>query len=96
VFGGVRREVEAADADLAAVAEEARNDALVTLLAEVARNYAEVRGLQRRLDVANSAVRVQEESVSLTEARLRRRASRVNWKLRRPGRCSNLAAPLCR
>ncbi len=70
VFGGVRREVEAADADVA-VAEEARNDALVTLLAEVARNYAEVRGLQRRLDVANSGVRVQEESVSLTEARLK-------------------------
>lgn len=70
VFGGVRREIEAADADLA-VAEEARNDALVTLLAEVARNYAEVRGLQRRLDVANAAVRVQEESVSLTESRLR-------------------------
>lgn len=70
VFGGVRREVEAADADLAA-AEEARSDALVTLLAEVARNYAEVRGLQRRLDVANAAVRVQEESVSLTESRLR-------------------------
>jgi outer membrane protein, multidrug efflux system len=70
IFGGVRREIEAADADLAA-AEEARNDALVTLLAEVSRNYAEARGLQRRLDVANQSVRVQDESVQVAEARLK-------------------------
>lgn len=69
VFGGVRREVEAADADLQA-AEEGRNDALVTLLAEVCRNYTEVRGYQRRLDVANSSVRVQQDSVQVAKARL--------------------------
>lgn len=70
VFGGVRREVEAADADLHA-AEEGRNDALVTLLAEVSRNYAEARGYQRRLDVANSSVRVQKDSVQVAESRLK-------------------------
>jgi NodT family efflux transporter outer membrane factor (OMF) lipoprotein len=70
VFGGVGREVEAADADVAA-AEEGRHDALVTLLAEVATNYAEARGLQRRLDVANLSVRVQEDSVEVAESRLK-------------------------
>jgi len=38
IFGGVRREIEAADADLQA-ALETRRDVLVTLTAEVARNY---------------------------------------------------------
>lgn len=70
VFGGVRREVEAADADLMA-AEEGRHDVLLTLLAEVSRNYAEARGYQRRLEVANESVRVQDESVQVAEARLK-------------------------
>jgi len=50
-FGGRRRALEAATADVAAI-EEARHDALVTLLAEVARNYAELRGFQKRLDLS--------------------------------------------
>src|SRR5438093_10258413 len=50
VFGGVRRSVEGAEAELAA-AEEARRDVLVTLLAEVAGNYIELRGAQKRLSV---------------------------------------------
>jgi outer membrane protein TolC len=50
-FGGVRWSIEAADADLAASQEDLR-DALVSLLAEVARNYVEMRGLQRRLAIA--------------------------------------------
>src|SRR5262249_50294763 len=43
VFGGKRRALEAASADVAASVED-RRDVLVSLLAEVARNYVEVRG----------------------------------------------------
>ena len=45
LFGGVRRSVEAADADLGAAAEE-RRAVLVSVLGEVARGYVELRGLR--------------------------------------------------
>lgn len=69
-FGRVRRSVEAADADLGA-AEEARNDALLILLAEVARNYVELRGFQGRLAVIDSAIQTERDTLGLVEARLR-------------------------
>lgn len=67
VFGGVRRAVEAADADLAA-AEESRRDALVTLVAEVARNYVELRGYQQRIDLNARTVQAQRETLELTKS----------------------------
>ena len=67
VFGGVRRAVQAADADLAA-AEESRRDALVTLVAEVARNYTELRGYQSRIELNENTVNAQGETVGLTES----------------------------
>jgi len=51
IFGGIRRNIEAADADLQA-AEETRRDVLVTLTAEVARNYIELRAFQQRIEIA--------------------------------------------
>ncbi len=45
LFGKIRRSVEAADA-LIGSAIENRNDVLITVLAEVARNYVDVRGNQ--------------------------------------------------
>jgi len=68
IFGGVRREVEAADAELAAV-EEARKDALVTLRAEIARNYMELRTLQLRLDIAAGDIRARRHIVELNRNR---------------------------
>lgn len=65
VFGGVRRAVEAAEADIQA-AEEDRRDVLVTLLAEVARNYVELRSVQRRLEIAAENIAVQADTVELT------------------------------
>ena len=53
VFGGVRRSIEAAEADRQASVENLR-DVLVTLLAEVALNYVEVRSWQTRLSVAEA------------------------------------------
>jgi NodT family efflux transporter outer membrane factor (OMF) lipoprotein len=68
VFGGVRRSIEAANADIGA-AVETRRDALVTLLAEVARNYVELRGFQSRLEIARSNLKVQQDTLDLTKAR---------------------------
>lgn len=64
IFGGTRRSVEAAGADLAASEEELR-DVLVSLLAEVALNYIEVRTYQTRLTVAEDNLRTQEETYQL-------------------------------
>jgi len=65
VFGGLRRSIEAADASVQA-AEEARRDVLVTLLAEVARNYVELRAFQRRLEIAQRNAQVAGDSVTLS------------------------------
>jgi multidrug efflux system outer membrane protein len=68
VFGGVRRSIEAADANVAASVEERRN-ALVTLLGDVAKNYIDLRGFQRRLAVARSNLQAQQETLDLTRVR---------------------------
>lgn len=68
VFGGVRRAVEAANADLAASVEN-RLKVLVTLLAEVARNYLEVRGSQTRLAVAEKNIFTQQQALEIARAR---------------------------
>ncbi len=70
VFGGVRRSVEAASADLAAT-EANRQDVMISLIAEVARNYFELRGRQNELDVARRNAENQRETLDLTVAQLR-------------------------
>ena len=68
IFGGVRRAIEAADADLQA-ALEARRDVLVTLTAEVARNYIDLRTFQQRIAIARQNLAVQKHSADLTRQR---------------------------
>ncbi|HLK64533.1 MAG TPA: efflux transporter outer membrane subunit [Bryobacteraceae bacterium] len=68
LFGGKRHALEAATADVAAT-EEARRDTLVSLLAEVARNYSELRGTQRRIEIARGNIRIQADSLHLTKVR---------------------------
>ena len=68
LFGGKRRAFEAATADWQGAAE-ARNDAMVSLLAEVARNYVELRGGQQRLEVARRDLKLQQEELELTRTR---------------------------
>jgi len=68
VFGGVRRGVEAARADLAS-SEASLYDARVTLVAEVARNYVEVRTQQILLGIARDNQDSQSETLQLTEWR---------------------------
>lgn len=68
LFGGVRRSIEAADGNLAATYEDLR-DALVSLLAEVAINYIEVRTYQSRIQVAKTNWAAQTETYQLTRWR---------------------------
>jgi NodT family efflux transporter outer membrane factor (OMF) lipoprotein len=68
IFGGVRRAVEAAEADLDA-SGEALADVLVSLTAEIALNYLDVRTFQARLAVAEGNLALQRKGLELTEAR---------------------------
>ncbi len=68
IFGGVRRSSEAGEADLAA-SEESRRAALVTLVSEVALDYVQLRGSQRRLAIAHENIAAQQDTVALTQAR---------------------------
>ena len=65
VFGRVRRTIEVADARLGASVEDYR-DVLVTLLADVAFNYLELRTLQLRLNYAAANVLAQRETLQIT------------------------------
>ncbi len=68
LFGRVRHESAAARA--VAGAEQANlADAEVTVAAEVARNYFELRGSQRRIAVARENLRNQREALRLTQVR---------------------------
>jgi NodT family efflux transporter outer membrane factor (OMF) lipoprotein len=68
VWGRIRRQVEAADAEVAASVEDYR-DVLVTLFADVASNYVNVRALQERLRFATANVEGQEDTLRLTQDR---------------------------
>jgi multidrug efflux system outer membrane protein len=69
VFGRVRRSIEASSAAVEA-AEASRQDVIVSLLAEVARNYFELRGAQNRLAVARRNAENQQQTLDLTLALL--------------------------
>jgi NodT family efflux transporter outer membrane factor (OMF) lipoprotein len=68
LWGRVRRSVEAADAGLDASVEDARA-VLVTVAAETALRYVELRAFRRRLAVSRGSVALQEESLALARAR---------------------------
>lgn len=64
-FGGIRRGIEAANADEAATEAKLHN-ARVSLAAEVARNYVELRSYQRRLVIAKDNLASQSETAQIT------------------------------
>jgi NodT family efflux transporter outer membrane factor (OMF) lipoprotein len=70
VFGGVRRDVEAADADISAQIENQR-DTLVSLFAEVARNYLELRGFQQQIEIAARNVKIQQDAADVAQSKAR-------------------------
>jgi multidrug efflux system outer membrane protein len=65
IFGGVRRSVEAANANLQAAVED-RRDVLVTLLGEVATDYILLRGQQQEILIAQQNLDVQVRNAILT------------------------------
>jgi outer membrane protein, multidrug efflux system len=66
LFGRVRRSVEAARADLGAERANYR-DGQVTVAAEIARNYFELRGAQKRLTVAQENLDSERQTLELTQ-----------------------------
>jgi NodT family efflux transporter outer membrane factor (OMF) lipoprotein len=68
LFGTKRNNVRAAAADLAG-AEDARRNVLVSLLAELARNYVESRTSQRHIAIAENRIQAQEQTLDLTRRR---------------------------
>jgi multidrug efflux system outer membrane protein len=68
VFGGLRRGVEAAEADLEA-SEASLRDTQVSLAAEVALDYVELRAFQAALDIARANAVSQAETLQLTQWR---------------------------
>jgi len=71
LFGGQRRAVEAARAN-AGAAEAHLADAQVSLSAEVAQAYVNLRDLQRRIDLSTHSVALQEQMLELTRQRFAR------------------------
>jgi len=68
LFGRVRRQVEAARADVGAAEADLR-DAQVLIAAEVARTYFEYLGARDRLSVARRNLETQRDTVRLTKSR---------------------------
>jgi NodT family efflux transporter outer membrane factor (OMF) lipoprotein len=68
VFGGRRREVEAARAEVGA-SEFGERATLMVLLGDVARNYVDVRGYQRRLPIAADNIQAQRQGLAITQNR---------------------------
>ncbi len=68
IFGGIRRSIEASDADVSS-SNASLNDVLVSLTAEVASNYVNLRLYQAEMNVTNSNLKTQEETYDI-----------VNWR----------------
>ncbi len=70
LFGSNRAGVAAARADVLA-AQERREDLLITVTAEAARYYLELRGIEERLAITRRNVAAQKDLLGLTEERTR-------------------------
>jgi multidrug efflux system outer membrane protein len=68
IFGGTRRAVEAANAEIGAEEYDQR-DVLISLLAEVARDYISARAYQQRLSIAHDNINVEQNVLDLTSNR---------------------------
>ena len=66
LFGGIKRQQEAAQANAEAIAEN-RRDISITLSSEVARNYLESITLQARLEIARQRLDIQRKILSLAD-----------------------------
>lgn len=68
LFGRIKRSVESAEASYQASVEDYR-DVMVTLLAEVCRNYIELRTIQARIVYTRENIDIQQRTLELTKSR---------------------------
>jgi NodT family efflux transporter outer membrane factor (OMF) lipoprotein len=69
VFGGMRRNVESASANVQAAIQGIR-DAQVSLVAEVTLNYMQLRGSQQEIAIAQNNLKAQQHTAEITHKRL--------------------------
>ncbi|MDP3182300.1 MAG: efflux transporter outer membrane subunit [Desulfobaccales bacterium] len=68
IFGGTRRSIEAAGADLKAAVED-RRDVLVTLVGDVGSNYINLRGFQQQIAIARQNIKAQRHTAKIIRKR---------------------------
>jgi len=68
IFGGTRRNIEAAKADIQTAIED-RRDVLVTLASEVALNYVQLRGYQQEIIIAQNNLKSQQQNANVVRKR---------------------------
>ena len=68
IFGGLRRSIEASQADLEA-SQVNLHSVLISLMAEVALNYVDVRIYQAQLALTRANIKTQEETYKLNQSR---------------------------
>jgi NodT family efflux transporter outer membrane factor (OMF) lipoprotein len=71
LWGRIRRQVESADAQVVQAADQ-RRDALVSSLAELARDYMQLRGVQTQIRIANDNLKVDRDILGLAQERQQR------------------------
>jgi NodT family efflux transporter outer membrane factor (OMF) lipoprotein len=71
LWGRVRRQVESADAEVDQAADQ-RRDALVSSLAELARDYLQLRGVQTQIKIATDNLKVDRDILQLVQERQQR------------------------
>lgn len=68
IFGGVRRNIEASNADIQAAIED-RRDVLISLAAEIGTSYFSLRGFQEQLAIARKNLQSQQHNAEITRKR---------------------------
>ena len=68
IFGGNRRNIEAAGADLRAAVED-RRDVLIALVGDVGANYFNLRGFQQQIVIARKNLEAQKKTAQITHKR---------------------------
>ncbi|AQS86656.1 secretion system type I outer membrane efflux pump lipoprotein NodT [Neoasaia chiangmaiensis NBRC 101099] len=93
VFGGVRRQIEGAQGHYQAAIED-RRDATLTLIAEIARAYWDLRGAQETLAIARANANAQADTAHLAAVRLSAGLSPVLDPLRADAQTADVRADI--
>ncbi len=94
-FGRVRRATEAAARRCSSAPQEARRAAVLTLVADVARAYFELRDFDRRLEIARRTIAVAPASTCSSPRTASRAASPPRWTSARPRPSCAASRPSC-